>query len=145
MDCELSEALRSFNHNFKALNEVYHSIAKKLSLSDSEFDVLYALYVLGEGCTQKAICDYAWVSKQTIHSAVRKLERQGRLRLERGQGREMRVFLTESGRALVNEKIPPVIAAEEKAIRDTDGYIRFVMQGVMEEFIDSLRQSAEDL
>ncbi|MCI9468187.1 MAG: winged helix-turn-helix transcriptional regulator [Oscillospiraceae bacterium] len=142
---ELSEALQDFNHNFKALTDVYHTIAKKLSLSDSEFDVLYALYILGEGCTQKAICDYAWVSKQTIHSAVRKLEQQGALRLERGQGREARVFLTDAGRKLVDAKIPPVVAAEEKAIQDTDGYIRFVMKGVIEEFTDSLRQSAEDL
>ena len=46
-------------------------------------------------------------SKQTINSSVRNLEKKGILYLEKGTGRDKKIFLTEKGRQLVKEKIRP--------------------------------------
>lgn len=115
METHITEELREYNRIYKESNELYHGIAKRKGLSDSAFDILYALYVLGDGCQQKDICGYSGTSKQTIHSSVRKLEREGILRLEPGPGRGVRVYPTAQGRALMERKIAPVAAAESRA------------------------------
>lgn len=107
---------RQYNRVIKESDELYHSIAKYLGLSDSAFEVLYFMYDLGEGCTQKDICQVAFAKKQTVHSAIQGLERDGVLRMEPGRGREVCLFLTENGRKMVEEKIEPVIQQELEAL-----------------------------
>ena len=88
---ELHPGMKEFNRIFKECNHIYHDIALKLKLSDSGFDILYILYTLGDGCLQKDICENTMLSKQTIHSSVQKLMRDGFLSLEAGRGRDMHI------------------------------------------------------
>ena len=58
-------------------------------MSDSIFSILYTICELGDGCSQKEICEQLSASKQTINSAIRKLENQGILFMRKGEkGRE---------------------------------------------------------
>jgi len=141
----LLKEMREYCRIYKELSEVYHMIALRLGMSDSVFDILYAVYVLGEGCTQKDIGKYACATKSTIHSAVHKLERDGILRLERRNARESRVFLTPAGRALVDRKIARVVDMEERAFGGTAPLLRILVQEQMDNFTKRLRQEAEDL
>lgn len=100
----------------KAIAELYHDLCVRLGISDSVFDIFYAIAALGDGCCQKDICDYAFTSKQTIHSAIHKLEKEGMLRLSLGKGREMHIYLTAAGEQFTREKIDPVIAGENEAL-----------------------------
>ena len=50
----------------------------------------YILCVLGDGCLQRDICNLALTSKQTINSALKKMEKQGLLRLCLFHGAEQR-------------------------------------------------------
>ena len=59
------------------IDEFYHTLAQALGLSDSALWVLWCLVERGDGCTQKDICRQVSISKQTVHSSVRKLERDG--------------------------------------------------------------------
>ena len=77
--------------------------------------ILYALYLLGDGCLQRDICDLSYISKQTINSSIRRLEQDGYLYLQPGRGRDMHICLTPEGRRLVEEKAAPVAAMEERA------------------------------
>ncbi|MEY8385772.1 MarR family transcriptional regulator [Oscillospiraceae bacterium 38-13] len=97
------------------IDEFYHELAVRQNLSDSALLVLWTLTDLGEGCTQRDICLQFSLTKQTVHSSVRKLAKEGFLFLQPGPGREVRVFPTEAGRALIREKILPLKAAEEAA------------------------------
>ena len=63
------------------IDEFYHTLAQALGLSDSALWVLWCLVERGDGCTQKDICRQVSISKQTVHSSVRKLERDGFLSL----------------------------------------------------------------
>ena len=99
------------------IDEFYHELAVRQKLSDSALLVLWTLVDLGEGCTQRDICLQFSLTKQTVHSSVRKLAEEGFLSLQPGPGREVRVFLTEAGHALIQEKVMPLKGAEEAASR----------------------------
>jgi len=93
----------------------YHELAVKQGLSDSALLVLWSLLELGEGCTQRDICGQFALSKQTVHSSVRKLTREGLLSPRPGPGREVRIYPTDQGRALIREKAVPIQEAEKAA------------------------------
>lgn len=97
------------------IDEFYHTLAQALGLSDSALWVLWSLAELGEGCTQRDVCRQFLLSKQTVHSSVRKLERDGVLSLRPGEGREVALFLTDRGRELIREKVLPTMEAERAA------------------------------
>lgn len=115
---KVQKELMEYNKIYKELSDIYHDIALKTGLSDSAFDILYAIAMLGNGCLQRDICQLTFLSKQTIHSSVSKLEKEAYIFLKKGTGRNMHIFLTDSGEALVTQKILPVIAIEQKSFQD---------------------------
>lgn len=109
------QQLKEYNALNREMEGLYHVICRKIGLSDSVFIILYTIWDIGDGCLQRDICNAASISKQTIHSAIKKLEGQDALHLKPGKGREMQIFLTEKGKDLVKEKIVPVAAMEAEA------------------------------
>ncbi len=109
------QQLKEYNALNREMEGLYHVICRKIGLSDSVFIILYTIWDIGDGCLQRDICNAASISKQTIHSAIKKLEGQDVLHLKPGKGREMQIFLTEKGKDLVKEKIVPVAAMEAEA------------------------------
>ena len=92
----IRQELREFNRLYKRLDDLYHSLSLKMGMSDSTFIILYTIAELGDGCSQKEICEQVSISKQTINSSIRKLEGSGVIRLEKGtRGRELHILLTE--------------------------------------------------
>lgn len=114
MKIQQESALTEWNQFYKEMDELYHAVALQSGLSDSALDILYSLCILGDGCLQKEICRQAFISKQTVNSSIRKLEQQY-LVLRPGKGRDMHIYLTEAGQALVQEKVIPIIQAENQA------------------------------
>ena len=115
MNLQQDPMLYDFNQIYKEMDDLYHAVARKLQLSDSAFEILYSICVLGDGCLQKDICKLTYTSKQTVNSSIRKLEQQNYIVLRPGKGRDMHIFLTEAGQALAQEKIIPVIQLENQA------------------------------
>ena len=111
-----SQFNRELNRMYKECNEFYHALAKHFGLSDSAFDILYALEAYGDGCSQKDLCERCWMGKQTINSSIKRLCEQGILEKTAGPGRTTTISLTATGRALVAEKVRPVIEAETAAM-----------------------------
>lgn len=97
------------------IDEFYHELAQRQGLSDSAFAVLWSILELGEGCGQKDVCRQFCMTKQTVNSSVRKLAAEGILTLQEGAGREMRIYLTDRGRALAQERVVPAMEAERRA------------------------------
>ncbi len=103
------------------IEEFYHALAQNRGLSDSALWVLWSLAELGEGCTQKDICRQFYLSKQTVHSSVRKLEKDGLLELRPSEGREVSLHLTPEGQDLLREKVLPILKAERAAATSLTG------------------------
>ena len=144
MTPQLTPKQNEFNRLTKAISELYHDISTHLGISDSIFDIFYAIVALGEGCCQKDICDYAFTSKQTIHSAIHKLEKDGLICLKSGKGREMHIFLTEKGNQFMEKKIAPVIAMENDACTQMDTAEIDMLLRLTEKYLNCLRSQFQE-
>ena len=119
--------------------ELYRDIAASFGLSESAWDILYAIYLAGdEGVSQREICDQMCLEKQTVNSSIHKLAREGVVSLAR-VGRTSIVKLTEAGASLVARAVAPVIAAEEAALADLgeDGQAQAL--ALLRRYTDALR------
>ena len=105
-------ALDEYNKIFGRMNSVYHEAALKLGLSDSKFDILYALCSHEDGCYQSVLYKETWKTKSTINSAIRSMEKEGILYLIPAEGRNTRVYLTEKGKRLTENTVCKIIAME---------------------------------
>lgn len=145
MDFPINHNLKEYNRIYKESNNIYHDIALRLKLSDSAFDIFYAICVLGDGCLQRDICSLSATSKQTINSSIRKLERDGYITLKRGKGRQMHIFLTDTGDELVRERIVPVIEIESRtfdAMTEEEG--RELLR-LSKKYTEILKESVKEL
>ena len=77
MPSDIQELQRAFDMNVKAIDEAYDRTAKRCHLSPSSFDILYTLFAYGDGCTQKELYERCYDGKQTVNSAVHKMQRDG--------------------------------------------------------------------
>lgn len=96
------------------INALYHEAAVKMGVSDSVQNILYVICEKGDRCLQSDISKLTGISRQTINSAIRKLEKDGIVYLEQGKGRNTIVCLTEKGKKFASEKIYPLYEIENK-------------------------------
>ncbi|MEE0434383.1 MAG: winged helix-turn-helix transcriptional regulator [Peptococcaceae bacterium] len=96
------------------INALYHEAAVRAGISDSVQNILYVLCEEQGHCPQSEIARRTGISRQTINSAIRKLEKDGIIVLEPGKGRNTIVCLTEKGQCFAEEKIAPLFAVENK-------------------------------
>lgn len=108
----LRKEMKELNKQYRETDRIYHEISMKAGLSDSAFMILYAITELGDGCQQKDIADIYLFSRQTINSSILGLQRKGILQLNKGNGRDLHISLTEKGQQFVEEKIYPVMELE---------------------------------
>ena len=141
----MGKNLREFNRLFKEFNDLYHEAALKLGLSNSAFDILYAICELGDGCLQRDICKATFIPKQTINSSIRKLEQEGYLVLTPGKGRSMHISLTENGIKLLESTIYPIIKYENEAFSNmTEDECRQLL-ALQAKYTSSLREKFKEL
>lgn len=79
------------------LDALYHQAAVKLGVSDSAMFVLYLVYENNGSYLLSKIRQESGMSKQTLNSAIRKLEQENIIYLEQVDGRSKNVCLTEEG------------------------------------------------
>ena len=96
------------------INALYHEAAVKMGISDSVQNILYVLCEKNGRCLQSEISKLTGISRQTINSAIRKLEKENVVYLEQGKGRNTILCLTEKGKKFSSEKIMPLHEAENK-------------------------------
>lgn len=96
------------------INALYHEAAVKTGISDSVQNILYVLCEKGGKCLQSEISRLTGISRQTINSAIRKLEKEEIVYLEQGKGRNTILRLTEKGQKFSLEKIYPLHEIENK-------------------------------
>lgn len=83
-----------------------------MGVSDSVQNILYVLCEKENRCLQSEISKLTGISRQTINSAIRKLEKDGIITLEPGKGRNTVVCLTEKGERYAAKKIAPLFQME---------------------------------
>lgn len=110
----LSKEMRRYNHLVGEIDGVYHEMSLKLGLSDSAMLVLYTICVHGDGCPLREICRSSGLSKQTVNSALRKLEAEGAVYLKSTSAKSKSVCLTEAGKILAAGTAGQIIRIENE-------------------------------
>ncbi|MDE6845291.1 MAG: MarR family transcriptional regulator [Lachnospiraceae bacterium] len=114
MNIHSSKELRRYNYLINEINASYHELSLTLGLSDSAMIVLYAICDNDGSCLLKDICRNSGVSKQTINSALRKLESENIIYLESAGMKNKKVCLTEHGKLLSNRTAGQIIEMENE-------------------------------
>lgn len=122
-----NEQMQRFNFLSREIDSAYSNAARKLGLTDSAFHILYTLADSGGECGISDICGYG-ISKQTVNSALRRLEGEGMIYLENSDGKRKNVCLTEKGRMLSENTVMKIISIENEIFSswkksETDMYI----------------------
>ena len=118
MEVKQSVEMRELNCLYKENEKIYYEIAVKSGLSESAFLIMYSIVELGNGCLQKDIAERYFISRQTISSSVRSLEKKEYVYLKHGSGRNMPLYLTLKGEAFAREKIMPLMEAENSVFEE---------------------------
>ncbi len=142
-DADIQTA-RSMNRFYEEIDELYREAIKKSGLSNSAFDILYAL------CEQdgRRLLDLgkaSFLSKQTLASSVKRLEEQGLVRTEARSRRYVQVFLTDKGRAAIEASVMPVIGAEMRAIGAMTPEEQALIRELADRYVAILREEFERL
>lgn len=122
---------------------MYHEAAIHVGISDTVQNILYVLCGNDNRCLQSDIYQQSGINRQTINSAIHKLEKDGIIRLEQGSGRNTAVCLTDEGRAFAETRACVLFEIEDNIFNewteeDQQEYVR-----LMQKFRDSLKRQIE--
>lgn len=114
---DMTAQLVAYNQSYKENDEIYHSYAKAVGMTDTTFWLLYSLWEHREPYTQKELCEEWSYISQTLNSALKNLEKQGLIRMECGAGnrKNKKILFTEKGTAFAARVIEPLIQAERQS------------------------------
>lgn len=133
MNTELSR----FNKLVKKQDEIYHRCAKKAGVTDTQFWVLYALCEKEKGLCQNSFCENWCFSKQTVHTAVANLEKQGLVCLVYAEGshKQKDILLTDAGKQFCAQHIEKLVQAEQSALQALTKEERDIFSSILERLI----------
>lgn len=117
MDEHAYRRLREYNDSLKAIDDTYRAAARRFGLPECAFWILYTLRVERAPLTQSEICALQYQPKQTVHSALKRLEADGLLKLAHGGNRKSKyVCLTDKGTRLAERTVDRIAEAEAEAL-----------------------------
>ncbi len=122
------------------LNALYHGVSLSGGISDSVMNILYTLSTFGTECTQSNISQLTGIPRQTINSAIRKLEKQEILYLE-GERKNKIIRLTEKGTALANRTAIPLLRAEQATFAGWSVREREALLNLTKKYIIDLKRN----
>lgn len=130
---------------FAETDSAYHEAALKLGLTDSAMNVLYILCQFDGVCSLGKILALSGIPKQTVNSALRRLEKQGTLRLESVDGRKKRALLTEKGREFCTGTVLRLMAMEDEIYESWLPEEREQYLSLTRRYLDALREKIREL
>lgn len=138
-------ALKEYNEIMGLICGAYHEAALRLHMSDSELNILYVLCSYEQGCYQKVLYQETGLTKSTVNSAVKKLEQEGVLCLQPGEGRNTCVCLTEKGQQLVENTVYKVFQMENEIFDSWSAEEQETFLRLNRDFLERLEQKVREL
>lgn len=145
MSKTISEQIHRINYLTAEMDALYHQASLKIGLADSSMRVLYTIYDNGEWCLLSDIYKQSGISKQTVNSALRKLESEDIIYLENFKGRAKKVLLTEKGKGYIQQTAARLYQAEKNVYdswteEDLNTYVHLT-----EKYVDLFREQLTKL
>ena len=96
---------------------IYHNVAVKYGLSDTDMWVLYNVYAATDAVTQQELCRQCFFAKQTVNTSITRLIKNGYVALETipGTRNQKKILLTAAGMELAEKTVKHLIEAENRA------------------------------
>ena len=143
MEYDINAQMRKFDLLVSETDMAYHDAALKLGLSDSAMLILYTLCLSGGECLLSDITSGA--SKQTINSALRKLEADQVVRSELFKGRKKKVYLTEKGKQFAKDTVLRVIEIENEIFGQWSEEERTVYMNLTRRYLTDFKEKIKEL
>ena len=142
---KIRQALRTFNSIHKETDAIYSELAKKTGLSDCAFWLMYSIREADEICTQKDFCGQWTMSKQTVNSALKTLEKKGYLALKSSETdkRSKNITLTDKGIEFASQHIDIVFKLEQCAFQRMSDAERVVLIESSRKYQELLREEVK--
>lgn len=139
-----AKTLAAFREATMELDDLYSRFPKSCGLSEAEY---WSLLLIYEGIvTQSRISEQLFLSRQTLNSAFKQLQKKGLIRLEPYQDnlRSKRAFLTEAGKAFVEENVLRMHRVEERAWQHMSQEDQAVLTALIRKFSSCIRKELDD-
>ncbi len=136
--------MNRFNSLITQTDSIYREAAFKLGLTYSAMMVLYAVFNNGGSCPISDICAFG-INKQTVNSALRKLETEDVVFLEAAGGRRKNVRLTENGMALAEKTILKIINIENEIFASWTKYERETYIELTKRYMNQLSEKVSKI
>ena len=108
----IKESIKRINCLNAEIDALYHHSALKLGMSDSALFVLYSIYEHSGNILLSDIYKQSGISKQTVNSSIRALEKENILYLENVDKKSKIVMLTEKGKEYSEKTVGILCKAE---------------------------------
>lgn len=136
---------KRYNYLLGEINSIYHDMALKLGLSNSAMNILYTICDNDGECLLRDICRYSGLSKQTINSALRKLEEDDIVKLINTTHKYKTVTLTDKGKELAHSTVMVILQMENSIYNswspeDVDMYLKLT-----ERYMNDIKARYHDL
>lgn len=145
MSKTVSEQIHRINYLSAEMDALYHQISLKIGITDSAMRILYTIYDNGDWCMLSDIYKQTGISKQTVNSALRKLESDNILYLETFKGRSKKVLLTDRGKDYVMHTAARIYQAECAAYTSWTEEELNTYVHLTEKYIDLFREQVKKI
>ncbi len=138
------EYLKTFNSLFYQQNNIYAKLVKKTGLSDSYYQILYL--IRNDICLPYAnkIVDFTFGPKQTINSAIKKMEKEGLVELiKQEKSKNKKIVLTKKGEEYCEKTIDKIVELELKSFENISDEECEEYFKVMKKFNEKLEKEIE--
>ncbi len=143
MEYFANDQLKRFNLLVSEIDTVYHDAALKMGLSDSAFLILYTVCWCDGECLLSDITTGA--SKQTINSALRKLEADNIVYLKAFEGRKKKVCLTEKGYHFAEGTVLQLIGMENEIFDSWSEKEKNIYIELTQRYLSAFREKIKEL
>ena len=137
--------VKRINYLHSEINNVFHEMSQQMGLSDSISCILYTICNFGDSCLLTDIINMTGIPKQTVNSALRKMEGDGYLQLETTQTRRKKVVLTEAGKLLAQKTAEQMIRMENEIYASWTEEERHLHLALTQRYLDQLKEKAKEL
>ena len=141
---EIREQIKLVNIALSGTLDVYRIWAEKYNLNYNALVVLYTLHDY-KVCTQKQICEWWALPKQTVHGILLDFEKKGYLNIRANteNKRERLITFTERGTEFASSVLEPLLSMEEHAMLQLGEEKRQQLIDTNMEYYELLKQEIE--
>lgn len=127
------------------IDSVYHDMAVKMGITDSEFLILYVLNENDNLCNQSEIYKISGISRKTINSAIQKMRKSELLTITQADGRNTLIHLTDKGLTLANQVLVPIIKIENSILDEWTQDEINAYHELTQKYLNMIKEKAKSL